>query len=52
MGVSGNLWIVVDDVKPLFLYDVDRGVVMEQIKGNWPHLNLILGTPSNFAFLR
>ena len=21
------------------------------IKGNWPHLNLILGTPSNFAFL-
>ena len=22
-----------------------------QCKGNWPHLNLILGTPSNFAFL-
>ena len=34
MGVSGNLWIVVKDVKT-----------------NWPHLNLILGTSSNFAFL-
>ena len=22
-----------------------------QCKGNWPHRNLILGTPSNFAFL-
>ena len=36
---------------PIVVYDVDRGVVMEPVQGNWPHLNLILGTPSNFAFL-
>ena len=33
------------------MYDVDRGVVMEPMQGKLPHLNLILGTPSNFAFL-
>ena len=27
------------------------GWLWSQFKGNWPHLNLILGTPSNFAFL-
>ena len=27
------------------------GWLWSQCKGNWPHLNLILGTPSNFAFL-
>ena len=27
------------------------GCLWSQCKGNWPHLNLILGTPSNFAFL-
>ena len=26
-------------------------VVMEPLQGNWPHLNLILCTPNNFAFL-
>ena len=28
------------------------GWLWSQCKGNWPHLNLILGTPSNFAFRR
>ena len=27
------------------------GWLWSQCKGNWPHLNLILGTPRNFAFL-
>ena len=27
------------------------GWLWRQCKGNWPHLKLILGTPSNFAFL-
>ena len=27
------------------------GWLWSQLKGNWPHLNLILGTPRNFAFL-
>ena len=27
------------------------GWLWSQCKGNWPHLNLIMGTPSNFAFL-
>ena len=27
------------------------GWLWSQCKGNWPHVNLILGTPSNFAFL-
>ena len=27
------------------------GWLWRQCKGNWPHLNLILGTRSNFAFL-
>ena len=27
------------------------GWLWSQCKGNWPHLNLILGTPNNFAFL-
>ena len=27
------------------------GCLWSQCKGNWPHLNLILGTPNNFAFL-
>ena len=31
MGVSGNLWIVVKDVKPLVLYDADRGMVMDSM---------------------
>ena len=27
------------------------GCLWSQRKGNWPHRNLIFGTPSNFAFL-
>ena len=33
MGVSGNLWIVVKDVKPLDLYDVECEMAMDSMKG-------------------
>ena len=33
MGVSGNLWIVVKDVKPLVVYDVERRMAMEPTQG-------------------
>ena len=52
MGVSGNLWIVVKDVKTLVLYDVESETAMDSKKGNVLHLELIWGTPINFAFLR
>ena len=31
--VSANLWRLLKGVKPLVLYDVDRGVVMEPMQG-------------------
>ena len=52
MGVSGNLWIFVKDVKPLVVYDVERMMAMEQCRGHAIHLELIWGTPIYFAFLR
>ena len=33
MGVSGNLWIVVKDVKPLDVYDVECEMAMDSMKG-------------------
>ena len=33
MGVSGNLWIVVKDVKPLVFYDVKCETAMDSMKG-------------------
>ena len=52
MGVSGNLWIVLKDVKPLVVYDVECEMSMDSMKGNLLHLELIWGTPIYFAFLR
>ena len=49
--VSGNLSSFLKGVKSLVLYDVDRGWLWSQCNWNWPNLNLILGTPRNFAFL-
>ena len=50
-GSYGSLQRFLKGVKPLVLYVADRRVVMEPMQGKWTHLNLILGTPSNFAFL-
>ena len=33
MGVSGNLWIVVKDIKPLVVYDVECEIAMDSMKG-------------------
>ena len=33
MGVSGNLWIVVKDVKPLAVYDVECEMAVDSMKG-------------------
>ena len=33
MGVSGNLWIVVKDVKPLVVYDVECEMAMNSMNG-------------------
>ena len=33
MGVSGNLWIVVKDVKQLVVYDVECEMAMDSMKG-------------------
>ena len=33
MGVSGNLWIIVKDVKPLVVYDVECEMAMDSMKG-------------------
>ena len=33
MRVSGNLWIVVKDVKPLVVYDVECEMAMDSMKG-------------------
>ena len=32
MGVAGNLWIVVKDVKPLVVYDVEFEMAMDTMK--------------------
>ena len=33
MGVSGNLYRFLKEVKPLVLYAVEHGIAMEQMKG-------------------
>ena len=33
MAVSGDLWIVVKDVKPLVVYDVECEKAMDSMKG-------------------
>ena len=35
MGVSGNLWIVVNDVKPHVVYDVECEMAMDSMKGKY-----------------
>ena len=52
MGVSGNLWILVKDVKSLVVYDVEREMAMDSMKGKCASFELIWGTPIYFAFLR
>ena len=49
MGVSGNLWIVVKDVKPLVVYDMDRRVVMEPMQGKLSSSQFDFGYTKQFC---
>ena len=49
MGVSGNLWIVVKDVKPLVLYDVECEMAMDSMKGKCASSCVDLGHTNLFC---
>ena len=49
MGVSGNLWIVVNDVKPLVLYDVECEMAMDSMKGKYASSCVDLGYTNHFC---
>ena len=49
MGVSGNLWIVVKDVKPLVVYDVECEMAMDSMKGNCASPLVVLGYSNLFC---
>ena len=48
MGVSGNLWIVVKDVKTLVLYDVESETAMDSMKGKCVSSGVDLGCTNQF----
>ena len=49
MGVSGNLWIVVKDVKPLVVYDVERGMATDPMQGKFASSGVDLGYSNLFC---
>ena len=49
MGVSGNLWIVVKDVKTLVLYDVEWETAMDSMKGKCASSWVDLGYTNQFC---
>ena len=49
MGVSGNLWIVVKDVKPLVVYDVECEMAMDSMKGKCASSAVDLGYTNLFC---
>ena len=49
MGVSGNLWIVVKDVKPLVVYDVECETGMDSMKGKCASSCVDLGFTNLFC---
>ena len=49
MGVPGNLWIVVKDVKPLVLYDVECEMAMDSMKGKCASSWVALGYTKLFC---
>ena len=51
MGVSGNLWIVVKDVKPLVVYDVECNMAMDSMKGKCASSWVFLGYTNLFCIL-
>ena len=49
MGVSGNLWSFLKDIKPLVVYDVICGMAMEPMKGKWASSQVDLGYTELFC---
>ena len=49
MGVLGNLWIVVKDVKPIVVYDVECEMAMDSMKGKCASSRVDLGYPNLFC---
>ena len=49
MGVSGNLWIVVKDVKTLVVYDVERETAMDSMKAKCASSCVDLGCTNQFS---
>ena len=49
MGVSGNLWSFLKGIKPLVLYDVDRGMVMVPMQGKFSSSQFDLGYTKIFC---
>ena len=52
MGVAGNLRIIVKDVKPLVVYDVECEMAMDSMKGKCASSWVDLGYTNLFTFLR
>ena len=51
MGVSGNLWIVVKDINPLVVYDVECEMAMDSMKGKCASSWVDLGYTNLFCIL-
>ena len=49
MGVTGNLWIVVNNVKPLVVYDVECEMAMDSMKGKCASSCVDLGYTNLFC---
>ena len=49
MGVSRNLWILVKDVKPLVVYDVESEMAMDSMKGKCASSCVDLGYTNLFC---
>ena len=49
MGVTGNLWIVVKDVTPLVVYDVEYETAVDSMKGKYASSCVDLGYTNIFC---
>ena len=47
--MSGNVWSFLKEVKPLVVYDVERGMAMEPIEGKWASSQVDLGYTDLFC---
>ena len=50
MGVTGNLWSSLKEVKPLVVYDVEMGIALEAMQWNRASSRVDLGYTDRFRF--